>query len=275
MAPEEVPPEKLSQEAFRLLRTAQSLLSTQEPDLVQTNSEPENDTEFIAQLAKEFPQTPTSENRPQRTTSFSLSPKLIMPDTDLKISTAFNRKLSLQLSEVRRNSKLNHRHVVDSARGSVAESDNEFLLLADSSPLITTTTPQKNSANKYKESEKSNSPATGSISSVEDESGFSSMNSFQDVGLPVVNSTMIEDVSAKNALLRSMLQNNNAISPQTNTTVLENTIIPTDNKLEEKKKIDDIKLWQKPNTVVEHKRWHSQPVDEKASVNQAVKVLWV
>lgn len=42
--------------------------------------------------------------------------------------------------------------------------------------------------------EKSSSSGNGSVSSVEDESGFSSMNSFQDVGLPLVNSTMTEEV---------------------------------------------------------------------------------
>lgn len=111
-SPEEIPPDKLAQEAFRLLRTAQSLLNTREPDLarVQPTVEQEEDIEFLSQIAKEFPSdqsTPTNtEIRPQRATSFTVSPKLILPGNDVKISTAFNRKLSLQLSEVRRNSKV-------------------------------------------------------------------------------------------------------------------------------------------------------------------------
>lgn len=178
-SPEEIPPEKLAKEAFRLLRTAQSLLNTREPDLAQVNSQPENDIEFLAQLAKEFP---TPDHKPQRATSFSLSPKLILPESEVKISTAFNRKLSLQLSEVRRNSVSKQIFKnVDSARGSVAESDTEF-------PNDSVFTNQKT------KSEKSTSPATGSISSVEDESGFSSMNSFQEVGLPLINSTMTDEV---------------------------------------------------------------------------------
>lgn len=110
-SPEEIPPDKLAQEAFRLFRTAQSLLNTREPDLARIETpEKEDDIEFLAQIAKEFPSTPTtptiSEQRHQRATSFSLSPKLILPGNDVKVSTAFNRKLSLQLSEVRRNSKV-------------------------------------------------------------------------------------------------------------------------------------------------------------------------
>ncbi|CAG9840287.1 unnamed protein product [Diabrotica balteata] len=88
-SPDEIPPDKLAQEAFRLLRTAQSLLNTREPDLVQISTcEPSNDIEFLEQLAKEFP---PPEIKAQRATSFSLSPKLIMPEVETKISTAFNR----------------------------------------------------------------------------------------------------------------------------------------------------------------------------------------
>lgn len=106
---EEIPPEKLAQEAFRLLRTAQSLLNTREPDLAQIETpEKQDDSEFLAQIAKEFPSTPAtpvnSEQRPQRPLSFTQSPKMIPPGSEMKISTAFNRKLSLQLSDVKRNS---------------------------------------------------------------------------------------------------------------------------------------------------------------------------
>ncbi|XP_018567690.1 uncharacterized protein LOC108908223 [Anoplophora glabripennis] len=268
-SPEEIPPEKLAKEAFRLLRTAQSLLNTREPDLAQVSNQPENDIEFLAQLAKEFP---TPDHKPQRTTSFSLSPKLILPETEVKISTAFNRKLSLQLSEVKRNSVSKQMFKnVDSARGSVAESDTEF--------------PNDNGVfnNTKNKSEKSTSPATGSISSVEDESGFSSMNSFQEVGLPTINSTMTDEVCTKNALLRSMLHNNTDYSSlnlsleqySSDNTVLSNN---TCNKQVEQKKtvISDYKLWQKPSSSLaspQHKRWNSTPSEEIGS--QSLKVLWV
>lgn len=155
-----------------MLRTAQSLLNTQEPTLT-TSEIPEepSDLEFLAQVAKEFP----SESRTFQT-SFSLSPKLILPDQDLKIQQAFNRKLSLQLSDVRRHSKESKEECYSLPPGGEKE-QQEFLV------------------NRGKE--KLESPATGSISSTEDESGFSSMNSFQDVGLPLVNSTGIDEVIIK------------------------------------------------------------------------------
>ncbi|KAJ8968393.1 hypothetical protein NQ317_012230 [Molorchus minor] len=270
-SPEEIPPEKLAKEAFRLLRTAQSLLNTREPDLAQVEPEPENDIEFLAQLAKEFP---TPEPKPQRTTSFSLSPKLILPESEIKISTAFNRKLSLQLSEVRRNSVVKQPFKSpDSARGSVAESDMEFL--NDAGVFV----------NQKSKSEKSNSPATGSISSVEDESGFSSMNSFQEVGLPLNNSTISDEVSAKTALLRSMLHNSGDynslnISPERNPPPTENTIVPNNScgrhNLDSKNNPEDIKLWQRPPTTLpppQHKRWNSSPSEDIR--NPSLKVLWV
>lgn len=154
-----------------MLRTAQSLLNTQEPTLTtsETTNIPEepSDLEFLAQVAKEFP----SEGRTFQT-SFSLSPKLILPEQDLKIQPQFSRKLSLQLSDMRRHSK-------------------EIEECYPSLPPAAEKQPQDYLVNREKEKE---SPATGSISSTEDESGFSSMNSFQDVGLPLVNSTGIDEV---------------------------------------------------------------------------------
>lgn len=269
MSPEEIPPEKLAQEAFRLLRTAQSLLNTREPDLAHVKNEPENNIDFLVSLAKEFPLA--NENRPQRTTSFSLCPKLILPD-EVKTSIPLNRKLSLQLNETRRNSLSKTYRIVDSARGSFAEND-DFVTSTINETSTATFTVQKP---KYKESEKSTSPSAGSISSVEDESGFSSMNSFQDVGLPLMNSTMLDEVSTKNALLRSMLHNSNGLSSLEPTSLIDTTLVPSsiEEKSDDRKaNIDDIKLWQTPNSTVAHKRWHSNPVDETNS--NSMKVLWV
>ncbi|CAG9763238.1 unnamed protein product [Ceutorhynchus assimilis] len=229
--PEEIPPDKLSQEAFRLLRTAESLLNTQEPNL--TCPEASDDVEFLAQLAKEFP----SSQKPQRTTSFSVSPKLISPEHDsVKISKAFNRKLSLQLSEIKRRN--------------AAESECFSLQ------------PQVEKA--------STSPATASISSMEDESGFSSLNSFQEIGLPLVNSTAIEDVSARSVLLKSMLHNDS--SELQESTLTSKYMKKYSDKTEDS---SDVKLWQKPelNVEVGHKRWNSTP--ERKRDSQSLKVLWV
>ncbi|KAG5887457.1 hypothetical protein JTB14_017313 [Gonioctena quinquepunctata] len=235
--PEEIDPNKLAKEAFRLLRTAQSLLNTREPDLIQ-NEQPENDIDFLSQLAKEFT---TSESIPQRATSFSSSPKLIMPENEMNPSTAFNRKFSLQLSDMRKNKKIYKNRY--SVRNSVAESNSEFV--SDQGIFYN----QKN------KSELSNSPTNGSISSIEDESGFSSMNSFQDVGLPLVNSTITEAVSTKNALLRSMLHNTDVTSEKIN--------------------MESSRIWEKPpssssSTPLDR----SFPTTNEKLENQVMKVLW-
>lgn len=61
--------------------------------------------------------------------------------------------------------------------------------------------------NRKNKLEKSNSPGDDCISSVEDESGFAALNFFQEVRLPIVNSTMLDEVSTKDALLWNMLHN--------------------------------------------------------------------
>ncbi|XP_057664906.1 uncharacterized protein LOC130899138 [Diorhabda carinulata] len=216
---DEIPPEKLAQEAFRLLRTAESLLNTQEPDLV-----PDKDAEFMEQLAREFPPQEI-----KRATSFSLSPKLIVPE----ISTTFDRKLSLQLDDVRR----------------CVKNDSGI----DNNGKI-----------------ESISPANGSISSVEDESGFSSMNSFQEVGLPVLSSTASDEVSTKNALLRSMLRTSSpTFSTNPQESVITETVVNSDKQ--QPATSNDIKLWRKP---AQHKRWNSSPAKETEN-NRNFKVLWV
>ncbi|XP_050312212.1 uncharacterized protein LOC126747536 [Anthonomus grandis grandis] len=271
--PNEVPPEKLSQEAFRLLRTAQSLLSTQEPKLSSSDSIPDvpSDVEFLQQLAKEFP---CESAKPQRSSSFNLSPKLILPESEISISMALNRKLSLQLNEYRRNSE-SSKNFKNSAGSDIDENDCYFL-----GPRVDklernsqTSDSIRSSGNEFtenkfkcvKEQLNPGSLATASISSTEDESGFSSMNSFQDIGLPLINSTGLEDVSARSVLLKSMLHNNCD-------TLIEGTILPLlessstktqylgrtcekykkpmdkDSLLQEEKercKLNDIKLWQK------------------------------
>lgn len=234
---EEIPPEKLSQEAFRLLRTAQSLLNTQEPKLA---TDTPDDLEFLTQLAREFPQTP--DPKPQRTPSFSLSPKLLTPEKDTRIATAFNRKLSLQLNETRKTYKYSPRNsLIDAPLMSSTINDLKDDIILNSDKL----------------KEKSNSPPAGSISSVEDESGFSSMNSFQEVGLPVVG----DEVTAKNVLLKSMLHNVDEFERN-----VENS--DKNGNIE-----DNVKLWQKPDNV-SHKRWSSTPVN-CSSTNQSINVLWV
>lgn len=273
-SPDEVPPEKLSQEAFRLLRTVQSLLNTREPDLSSTIEPPPNatspstssptpsDIDFLVQLAKEFPSQeppPTHSYRtPNRTTSFSLSPKLLTPEKDSpnnlhRFATAFNRKLSLQLSDSNCYSPSNkHLNLMQQSSPRTSVADSDYGLLSS-----TVLDEFKDPKAKFKfEPEKSNSPPVSTVSSIEDESGFSSMNSFQEVGLPAAAP---ED--PKMALLKSMLHTD---EDDRRKTVME------DKKVGETAE----ELWQRPQV---HKRWSSTPVDAISTANdkQALKVLWV
>ncbi|KAH1010217.1 hypothetical protein HUJ05_004546 [Dendroctonus ponderosae] len=270
--PDEIPPEKLSQEAFRLMRTAQSLLRTQEPNFAGSDqAEDPSDIEFLAQLAKEFPR---SDEKPERSNSFSLTPKLVQPEHDLKISTAINRKLSLQLNGRRKNSpsELNRDYLGNTECHSLPPVIDRLECTIEANPL-------RNSGNEFLETNRKDkspsSPATASISSMEDESGFSSMNSFQDIGVPLINSTAVGEVSARSILLKSMLHN------QTDYTLIHNEFehcrswqestmttsllhseqrrhqkgpLKTSDRMSpcpEKKQhsLSDVKLWQKPATV--------------------------
>lgn len=242
------------------------MLNTREPNLANVNPESTDELEFMAQLAKEFP---LIEPRPQRTTSFSLSPKLLTPE--LRTSVVFNRKLSLPLNGTeQRRSLLKESFKMskspESNRNSIAESDlvlneNDFNKECRSSVQ----SDKSVNGGKYKcgkhrqEPEKSSSPPMGSISSAEDESGFSSMNSFQEVGLPLVNSTC-EEVTSKEALLRSMLNGNTDANYTTNNDKCHS--------------IDDVKLWQKPDSYIYHKRRNSSPADTSKE-KTSLKVLWV
>lgn len=257
------------------------------------NSEGGDDLEFLVQLAKEFPPL---ENRPQRTTSFSLSPKLLTPERDLRTSAMLNRKLSLPLNcmESRRNSLHKEPAEIgkssDSTRGSIAESDTTMGNETDFSKEHRNSGNSdklKNENSKYRyrrykpDLETSNSPPIGSVSSAEDESGFSSMNSFQDVGLPTVNSTVCEEVSAKEALLRSMLHstpiNNGDLSESPMRAAdAANLYRPQENgeKSDKYSNLDEIKLWHKVGNHIFHQRRNSSPAaatKEKTSM----KVLWV
>lgn len=171
-------------------------------------------------MAKEFPA------RPQRTTSFNLYPQLLNPsERDVRISTALNRKLSLQRTpSLRQEIK---KYDIEDKRSSIASIKRHL--------------DEKNT--------------TGSVSSAEDESGFSSMNSFQEVGLPLMNSTVDED----------KLGDLSINSSDSNITQIS---------LDTSKNLDKAKLiWNRSDLVlpVNHRRWSSTPVD----VQNDLKVLWV
>lgn len=240
---DEVPPEKLSQEAFRLLRTAKSLLNTEEPDLTQFNETQEDDVEFMAQLAKEFPRM-----RSSSTGSFSISPKLLKPDKECKISVAIKRNLSLQHTEIKHDQSLD---------GTILFDNNCVLSSTIDEKLDETLCKNKN--------DKSNSPPSSNVGSTEDESGFSSMNSYQEIGLPLNG---FDDVKYKDILIRNAELNNHKNYKKSD--CLNNN---NNNKDDDIHSVDEIKLWQKPEFIT-HRRWSSTPV-EASSEHPPIKVLWV
>ncbi|XP_017786362.1 PREDICTED: uncharacterized protein LOC108569351, partial [Nicrophorus vespilloides] len=156
--PHEISPHSLSQEAYRLLRTAESLLNTQEPDLTNLKSNQSKDLEFLAQLAKEFPAEPSVRKQ------ISLNPKLLTPEKESKPTPS-----KITTSDIFRETL--SRSTVLSSKSSIANDADFSSTLTDGHSL----------------SFKTNSSPVSSIGSAEDESGFSSLNSFQEVGLPMTN----------------------------------------------------------------------------------------
>lgn len=152
----ECDPEKLSQEAFRLLRTAQNLLNTQEPDLTapKHTMDPQYSTNFIS---------PSVTN--QGAVHFSSLAQNQKGQTQLDsdpFCLSFTRKMNM------RESRLSLRSSTDGSVHSTSSSKTE--------------TDEENHSPPLKD------PATSSAT--EDESGFSSISSFQEIGLPL-SSTMI------------------------------------------------------------------------------------
>lgn len=229
---DEIPPEKLSQEAFRLLRTARSLVNTEEPDLInqinETASQCEEDVEFMVQLAKEFPRTRENSNR--ASVSYSVCPKLIKPE-ECKISMAIKRSISLQNDN---NQNLD---------GTVIFDNNCVMSSTFNESLVGRTILKEKVDEKIK-----TSPPSSNAGSTEDESGFSSMNSYQEIGIP------LNGFDKEFMLKRNYKKIEKDVDVQS---------------------IDEIKLWQKPEfSSHSHRRWSSTPVDVPTD-QPPIKVLWV
>lgn len=201
-----------------------------------STTDPSKDQEFLSQLAKEFPRTP------QRATSFSLNPQLISPsDREVRISTAFNRKLSLQRTP---------------SYKKYSEDSDYCLMSADKRGSLSSI--KKNCLDSVLSTEKT---TTGSVSSAEDESGFSSMNSFQEVGLPIINSTLDDE-------------NENLCDISVNSS--DSNITQINLTSDSAKSLEKAKLmWNRSemSLPVNHRRWSSTPVD--VLHNDPLKVLWV
>ncbi|XP_076293540.1 uncharacterized protein LOC143215346 [Lasioglossum baleicum] len=221
MNPNDVPPQKLSQEAFRLMRTVQSLLSMREPDL--TRYTPVDNTE-----SSPSPVDHGRHNSHNNEVSLSLQNNSFVNSTTVQEAVSYARRRSCDHGNESRGVESDGRtcfmkslsHVAETERslqsllpgvrmsidatslnsGSSKTTEEEDALLAHSSINVSlpenvntfmftpTSTPNK-STRKIEKKEKerySKSKPAFSVSSVEDESGFSSMSSFQEIGLPGV-----------------------------------------------------------------------------------------
>lgn len=207
--PDDIPPEKLSQEAFRLLRTVESLLSMREPDLARMTPVEENGS---------CP-SPTVDHHRHHDTSFSLPSGNFANSTTLQEAAAYSsnrgnessgqqgdsRSPSLvktSITEFTRNLQSfipSVRRSPDTASWNSSSSktteEEDIVALAGSSTGATSNgTPISTLSRAAKRLEKKEStglagkpkvkPASSPVSSAEGESGFFSISSFQEVGLP-------------------------------------------------------------------------------------------
>ncbi|XP_034943526.1 bromodomain-containing protein DDB_G0270170 [Chelonus insularis] len=245
-----VPPKKLSQEAFRLMRTVESLLAMREPNLLTVSPSNSSSSPSSSPLASSSSSAvvadddntsnslidhsvTTNSNKSTTSTSFddgtyeeysrfdahedendmsNISNKL---SNTLEISTTINNNSNINNSNI-----YYHNNTLRSCSPNVSNMllDTTSLHSASSKTTeeedlrppsvgrlrqIFVSTPsstsnreikkvdiKENGHSRFKEKEK---PVANSISSVEDESGFSSMNSFQDIGLPLPTISPIKE----------------------------------------------------------------------------------
>ncbi|XP_052132041.1 uncharacterized protein LOC113218000 isoform X2 [Frankliniella occidentalis] len=235
---EEVPPEKLSQEAFRLLRTVQSLLNTREPDLAhrlsgsgsasgsgsgdsEPRSEPRSERSSVVSLdhpddSSQTSPTPTANgsvkdgpphgDRLVADVAGALRRKLNIRNSQVVSCASYNR-LRECASESNSNSSTtedcdydtgpasllsglesafsgSHHHHHHLGAGNRLEEARQALRKEEADRLL------------HRDTRKHAPPTPQpSLSSAEDESGFSSMGSFQEVGLPLLSSTQLNGTS--------------------------------------------------------------------------------
>lgn len=214
----EVEPDKLSQEAYRLLRTVQNLMNTQEPSLLHS-----------------------------------------IPTTIDNVNTKnddFNRKHHSRESRLSiRSSTDDSVHSNSSSSKNETDEDN-----TDRPSPILSIPPHPVVVHHATTQGVSNGVIIGLL---DDESGFSSMNSFQDIGLPLVNSTM------RSTSISTASSTSSDSTELENATTIENkntTLIARDHN----------SIIGVPR--VAHRRWDSAPVVQgrlQLSSDDTLRVLWV
>ncbi|XP_012279537.1 uncharacterized protein LOC105699254 [Orussus abietinus] len=181
MDPDDIPPEKLSQEAFRLMRTVQSLLAMREPDLARV-SMAENNTCHVdrdASLQPNFANSTAMQDsfggeleRSGYVKGNDDRGNPLLPGTRRSLDATSLNSGSSKTTETTTTTEEDDAAVP----GILGPIEREFMGTPTSTPI--------RKKRQEKEVVRMRSKPATSVSSAEDESGFSSMSSFQEVGLP-------------------------------------------------------------------------------------------
>lgn len=202
--------EKLNQEAFRLLRTINNLLNTSshQPDL--THARNNTGTTTVQNLDRLSKATSTnsvlilSTGPPLVNSTIISNSRDAHTNTNAKSSTLANDMLFLRSANMRE-SRLSLRSSTDSSVHSTtssAASSASSKLETDEEPNIPFISPPKpppitaSNPTNHKHAQTSALQVTGG-SSTEDESGFSSISSFPDLGIPL-SSTLLPNATTTN-----------------------------------------------------------------------------
>ncbi|PSN46268.1 hypothetical protein C0J52_16643 [Blattella germanica] len=288
--PEEVPPEKLSQEAFRLLRTAQSLLNTREPDLAQRlcpGLEPET-----------VPDNSSSSHRSSLASSLPGHEEETLPCNNSQ------KREPLSLTTASCNSLLRQSLDNTSLRSLNYNNNNSSLTSGLESAFAggcRTTSPIYNSSSNCPPKSKTPSPpvpetnyqirSSPPVSSTEDESGFSSMNSFQEVGLPLVSPSPTPSYSISSTHSKQTNSYPETHFPSHNTSHLESSTVQSSSYSPSGFHEVGLPIVENPpnsnrgNMTPNHRRWSSSPAPALTQYSkhnasfcgagETLRVLWV
>ncbi|KAL1397355.1 hypothetical protein pipiens_009828 [Culex pipiens pipiens] len=276
----EVDPEKLAQEAFRLLRTVQNLLNTQEPTLSSQSSSSSAELDSLLLLAGASVGGGGGGSTTGSTTTLTGAGAVASaPVVNTRSNVGFSRKLNM------RGSRLSLRSSTDDSVHSTSSSNNEDNTDRPSPPLGHHLNHHLNHHHHPgSSSSSSTSSSSGHLvnhrhsanidrikemmiaSSAEDESGFSSMNSFQEIGLPLVNSTMLSTNSSAASSTGSV----SFVSDESSDLRDATLGIPASKAPEIPARVTQSAAYEHHNHFVNHRRWDSAPVvlPQKLKIHQ-------
>lgn len=238
-------PVKLSQEAFRLLRTAQSLLSLKDPILSESKS-------------SLYPMPIVTSDHKDATTLRCGTPTSFTSSTMQRKLNSRESRLSIQSStDDSVHSTSSSRHETDEETP-VSPHPSAFCMRPSSTTSSVAVVQRVKSV----------------ASSVDDESGFSSMNSFQEIGLPNVGATATITPLPRTRL--STTSNDNSSMDQSRSSA-------DDEDISSKNQTAAIRMRPMPvrSLPICHRRWSSAPpVPPKRNLStfggdEPLKVLWV